>query len=139
MNFFPRPANMLRWILPILVVSCVVGCATMASQAPLVRISKVPDGQTCKLALAVSNRYSADVEGNYMDIALTDRTGRILQRQQGYFQHLFQSGYTTSISFPVRAGCDDIAGLKVYSLGFMRPGGGLFPGGERYELELVGF
>lgn len=131
---------MLRLILTALIIGYVSGCATVPSHAPLVKVSKTPIGQSCRLQLAITNRYSGDIEGNYLSIAVTDKTGRILEKAEGKFsKYLFQSGYTTTVSIPIQVGCDSIAGLKVYTLAFERPDGSIFPGYNNYHLELVGF
>jgi len=122
----------------ILAASFIAGCAT--APPPLVRISKSPPSETCVLTLAISNRYPNDIQGNYLDIALLDKAGAIVDRINGAFNNqLFQSGYTRTIPLKTRANCAAIEGIKVYTLSFARPSTGRFAGDSKYKLELQGF
>ena len=121
----------------LLITTLVVGCA---STSPIVRISKTTSDAKCSISMAISNRYPRDVQGNYLDIALLSKSGAIIDRMKGTFNdRLFQSGYTNTISLNTRARCEDVEGIKVYTLSFANPSTGLFPGHGDYHLELVGF
>lgn len=108
--------------------------------AHIVKIGKAADKSICNLSISVSNRYPYDIEGNYLDIALINKSGAIIGRKNGYFhQHIFQSGYTTTFSLATALGCDDVSGIKIYAMAFEMPGGLRFQGYNAYELKLDGF
>ena len=129
---------MFRLTIPLVCACALVGCAAVF-ESPALKISKVEDGEFCKLMIAVSVPRGEDRRGNYAHIAVTDRTGRIIERVDGSMSdRMFQAGYTRTMSFPFKARCADFVGVKVYSFSFMKPDGGLYRGYGRYTLQLDG-
>lgn len=109
-------------------------------QRPIVKIGKIDGQETCRISISVFNRFPFDVEGNYVDIVLLDKTGQIIDRKKGYFHdYIFQSKNSNGIIYPTKVSCNDISGIKIYSLSFAMPGGRTFRGNDIYELKLVGF
>lgn len=121
------------------------GCGSNGSlaaqdQIPHLQISKAEDGSSCNLVFAVSvPQGEEDLRGNYVHVAATDRSGRIVGRiERGMNGTMFQAGYKTTVRFPIQAPCEQVVGVKIYTFAFMRPNGAYFPGQDRYTLELEG-
>jgi hypothetical protein len=93
--------------------------------------------EKCDISMSVTNRFPKDVQGNYIDIAFLNKSGMIIDRQKGIFETIFQSGYTSTIPLKTRVRCEDVEGIKVYSLSFTNPATSQIT--ESYRLEIVGF
>lgn len=121
-----------------------VSCATVQPRQPqlsppVVKIYKVPRGDYCDVQISVANRYSWDIEMSYIDIAVTDSSGRIIGRTKGTPpSHIYQAGLTTAIDRFIDESCQEISGLKIYSLVFSKVGGMLYTWNDKYQLELIG-
>ena len=106
---------------------------------PQLQISKTEDGDSCKAVIQVSVPPGPDRRGNYVHIAFVDRSGQIIGRiDQSQRNEMYQAGYTSSMTFPLKDRCVNVVGVKVYSFALARPDGGLYPGFDRYNLKLEG-